>query len=307
VITPADLTGVMCATVTPFAEDGFTVLWDGIRSNAEWLMSQPVSTVVVNGSIGEYVHLSAAERARAVRETADVVRGRAVVVAGCSSDSPAGVVELATEAADSGADAVMLLAPHYFRMTADSVEQFFGYIDARTPLPFILYNNPSVTGYDVPLGTVAAIADLSMFVAYKEASPNPLRFLEASRRLPGRTLVAASESVLYFTLAVDAGACMTASAAFAPALLADLLKAFRESDLPAAKAEFSRLHAFRRLMQPDLDRGLPAYIPYTKAAMTVLGLVGGRPHFPMAQLSGPETAALRTALVDDIGLTPVTG
>lgn len=75
-------------------------------------------------------------------------------------------------------------------------------------------------------------------------------------------------------------------------------------DLVTARAQFSRLHAFRLLLQPDLDRGLPAYIPYTKAAMNILGLVGGRPHFPLPPLGRDETEALRKVLAE-MELNPV--
>jgi len=307
VIDAAQLTGVMCATVTPMAEDGFSVCWDGVRSNAEWLMSQPISVVVVNGSIGEYAFLSSADRSRAVRETVEAVAGRALVVAGCSSDSPTTVVQLSREAAENGADAIMLLPPHYFRLSPQSIEQFFRYVDENTSLPFIVYNNPSITGFDLTMGTVAVIADMPRFLAYKEASPQPLRYFEIARRLSGRPVIPASESVLFFCLASGASACMTSVAAFAPSLLARMLDAFATGDVDGARTEFARLHAYRSLLQPDLDRGLPAYIAYTKAAMNILGLTGGRPHFPLPPLDEEGTEALRKVLTEQMGLSPIDG
>jgi 4-hydroxy-tetrahydrodipicolinate synthase len=301
-----ELTGVMCATVTPIAEDGFTVDWDGVRSNARWLVGNGVRTLVVNGSIGEYASLEESDRRRIVEETVAAVSGRARVVAGCSHNAPGRAVALCRHADSAGADAVMVMAPTYFRYGAAEVVDFFRYLADRVRLPFVVYNNPAVSGVDLPADAVAAVAALPGFLGLKEASANLNRYLDLVLRFGDRfPIVAANESCLFHTLVAGSSGCMTASAAFAPALLADLLGAVAAGDRAGALRHWSRLRAFRMLMQPDIDAGRPAYIPYTKAAMNCLGLRGGRPHFPMAPLGEAELARLSKTLTAVMGLDPV--
>jgi 4-hydroxy-tetrahydrodipicolinate synthase len=305
-VKAADLTGVMCATVTPLADDGFTVDWHGVRSNARWLTDNAVRTLVVNGSIGEYPSLAETDRRRLVDETVAAVRGRARVVVGCSHNVARRAVELCRHAESAGADAVMLMAPSYFRHSDAAVVDFFRYVAERVRLPFLVYNNPAISGAEVPADALDAIAALPGYLGLKEATGNVTRYLDLALRFGDRfPIVAANESCLFHTLVAGSTGCMTASAAFAPGLLADLLSAVQGGELEQARRHWARLRAFRRLMQPDIDAGLPAYIPYTKAAMNCLGLRGGRPHFPMAPLGEAEVARLRDTLTHVMGLAAV--
>jgi 4-hydroxy-tetrahydrodipicolinate synthase len=301
-----DLTGVICATVTPIADDGFAIDWEGVRSNARWLVDYGVRTLVVNGSIGEYASLEETDRRRLVEETVAAVAGRARVVAGCSHNVPGRAVELCRHADAAGADAVMLMAPSYFRYGGGEVVDFFQYVDDRVRLPFLVYNNPAISGADLPVDAVAALATLPGFLGLKEASANLTRYLDLVLRFGDRfPIVAANESCLFHTLAAGSSGCMTASAAFAPTLLSDLLGAVNAGDRDDARRQWVRLRAFRKLMQADIDAGRPAYLPYTKAAMNCLGLRGGRPHFPMAPLGEVEVARLRHTLSAVMGLAVV--
>jgi 4-hydroxy-tetrahydrodipicolinate synthase len=303
-VKATDLTGVLCATVTPLTDDGFTVDWSGVRSNARWLSDNGVRTLVVNGSIGEYPSLEETDRRRLVEETVAAVDGRARVVAGCSHNVTARAVELCRHAESAGADAVMLMAPSYFRYGGAAVVDFFRYVAERIGLPFLVYNNPAISGAELPADALEAIADLPGYLGLKEATGNLTRYLDLVLRFGDRfPIVAANESCLFHTLVAGSSGCMTASAAFAPGLLADLLGAVQTGELERARRHWARLRAFRRLMQPDIDAGLPAYIPYTKAAMNCLGLRGGRPHFPMAPLGEAQVARLRETLTGVMGLT----
>lgn len=303
-----ELTGVMCATVTPVGADGFAVDWDGMAANAGWLVDMGVDILVVNGSIGEYAAISDADRRRAVEHTVATVAGQARVVAGCSHNSPQQAVDLCHHAEQAGADAVMVMAPSYFRLRDDCVVEFFAYLAERISLPFLVYNNPTISGSDLGVAAVEAVAELPGCLGLKEASGRPGRHLELLTRFGDELpVIAANESCLYSALTAGTKGCMTASAAFAPQLLRAMVDAAARGDLANARREWARLAAFRDLMQTEINAGVPAYIPYTKAAMNLLGLHGGRPHFPLRQLGEDETTRLRQVLTSAMGLQPVGG
>jgi 4-hydroxy-tetrahydrodipicolinate synthase len=299
----AALHGVVCATLTPFEADGRTIIWSGVQSNARWLADHRVSALVVNGSIGEYVAVEPAERARLVTETVAAVAGDIPVIAGCSHNSLTEAVRLCREAQEAGVTGVMLLPPSYFRLSGEEIVRFFTAIDAAVELPFLVYNNPGTARMDIPYDALAELARLEHFGGLKEANPNALRFYDLVERFGERMpVVAASEPSLFAMLAIGSPGCLTATAAFAPDLLDDLMRAFAREDLTGARAIFRGIRAFRALFQPLMDRGYPAYIPYTKAAMDIVGLVGGSPAFPLSPLGDAERDLMRRVLHVDMGL-----
>lgn len=301
-----EIRGVMCATVTPILEDGFTVDWSGIARNASWLADSGVRLLVVNGSIGEPGLLSSSDRQRALSCTVDAVGDRTLVVAGCSHPSPVRVVELCAAAQRDGAVAAMVLSPHSFRPTETEITGYFSYVADRSPLPILVYNNPSVTGFEIPLSALSRLAEMPGFLGLKEASPDMGRYHDLHRSFGSSfPVIAANESYLFASLAIGAAGCMTATAAFAPTILEEIFDSFARLDLEKGRLWFERLNAFRRLFRDDIARGFAAYLPYTKAAMNLVGLAGGRPHFPMRPLDAGRMEELRTVLERDLRLEVV--
>jgi dihydrodipicolinate synthase/N-acetylneuraminate lyase len=156
-----------------------------------------------------------------------------------------------------------------------------------------LYDNPAISRRSLDLDTIAAIGALPRFAGLKEADPDVLRFQSLIDRFgTSFPIVAAVEDPLLFHLVAGATACMTASAAFAPVLLTDLLAAVATSDLPRARRLFGRIRAFRALFARDLAAGRPAWLPYTKVAVELVGGRGGPPRPPLRGLTGAEVERL---------------
>jgi 4-hydroxy-tetrahydrodipicolinate synthase len=297
------LSGVLCATVTPFLPDSLDVDWPAVRSNAEWLIDRGVRVLVANGSIAEHSSMSFEEQTRAVAETVAAAAGRATVIAGCSDSDPRVVLQLCEAAARAGADGVMLLAPYYFRLSADEVAEFFRWVDGSIELPFLLYDNPTTGRVELPLETIAAISELRHFAGLKEASQDVLRFYALMERFGDRfPVIAAVEDPLLFMLVAGAPGCMTASAAFAPELLGELMDAVGASDLPRARAIYRRLYAFRQLFLPQIRAGRPAFVAYTKAAVDLVGGRAGPTRPPLKPLGDEERRRLRETLAGPVGL-----
>ena len=78
------LSGILCATITPFHGSDLAVDYEGIAANAEWLGRHGVEVLVVNGTIGEAASLTRSERALAVSATARGMSDRGMLIAGCA-------------------------------------------------------------------------------------------------------------------------------------------------------------------------------------------------------------------------------
>jgi dihydrodipicolinate synthase/N-acetylneuraminate lyase len=297
------LTGVLCATVTPFEGPDQAVDYRGIASNADWLRQRNVQVLVVNGSIGEASSMSDDERWRAIEATASAAPKGGVLVAGCSAADSAQILRLSRQAVEAGADAVLIQPPYHFQLQQDECVDFFTWLDREIQCPFVLYDNPQTSRTQLDVDTIHRISQLDHFLALKEANADLVRFQEIVDRFAGRfPVIAAAEDALLSMLVAGAQGCMTASAAFAPETLIDLFEAVDSSDLGRARAAFGRVRAFRKLFIAKSRAGLPAYLPYTKAAVELVGGRGGPPRRPMRPITEAEGERLTRVLVDEMGL-----
>ncbi|KAJ8082255.1 hypothetical protein PM082_008102 [Marasmius tenuissimus] len=110
---------------------------------------------VVSGSMGEAVHLSHSERATLVRATREALDSVGLVdmpiIAGAGGLSTRETIAFAKEAAEAGADQVIVISPGYFvgNLKEDAhaaLKQFFIDVAAASPVPVLMYNFPGVTG-----------------------------------------------------------------------------------------------------------------------------------------------------------------
>jgi len=299
----ARLNGVLCATVTPFEGPHQAVHYRGIASNADWLRQRNVQVLVVNGSIGEASSMSDDERRLAIAATASAMPDGGVLVAGCSAADSAQILRLSREAAEVRADAVLIQPPYHFQLEQHECIDFFTWLDAEIACPFVLYDNPQTSRTQLDLDTIDRISRLGHFVALKEAHADLVRFQEIIDRFAGRfPVIAAAEDALLYMLVAGAHGCMTASAAFAPESLTELCEAVASSDLDRARAAFGRVRAFRKLFLAKSRAGLPAYLPYTKAAVDLVGACGGPPRRPVRPITQAEREELARVLVEEMGL-----
>ncbi|KAK5121605.1 hypothetical protein LTR85_004777 [Meristemomyces frigidus] len=164
-------TGIYTPLPTFFKDDEELDL-DALRSHVKYIAS--AGTIpVLSGSMGEAVHLSHDERrslivtARSALDDAGLTD--VPVVAGVGAPSTKETVQLSNEAADAGADFVMVIPPGYYAgaMQAaggEALRSFFVDVAAASKVPVILYNFPSVSaGIDLS-------SDLILDVV--KASPN---------------------------------------------------------------------------------------------------------------------------------------
>ncbi len=274
-----------------------------MTANAVWLGTQGVDVLVVNGTIGEAFSLSDRERAHAVEATAQGMSPDGVLVAGCSGDDVDTVVRRAHDAVSAVAQA-LLVAPPPRRLEPHECIEFFRAMDGEVRVPFIVYDNPASSLTVLDSDAIDRISRLGRFLALKEAHPDVVRFAEIVNQFGARfPVIAAAEDPLLFTLVAGASSCMTASAAFAPAVLRDLLEAVTRGDLETARTVYARIRAFRRLFIGRHHDGGPAYLPFTKAAVELCGGRAGPPRPPLEPISEVERSALTRVLAEEMRLT----
>jgi 4-hydroxy-tetrahydrodipicolinate synthase len=290
------LTGPIASLVTPFDQEG-QLSPQGLQKEIQFLLAAGIKVLVCNGSIGEFSSLTPSERKQVLEITLQQARDKALIVTGCASSDLATTLELSAHAASQGAHGIMLTAPYYFKSTSQELHDFFRVVDSRVTLPWVLYNNPSTTKADIPLDLIAQLSKMKHFAALKESSGDMVRYYEERERFASLfPLIAAAEPVIVFQLLAGAEGLMTAAVDFAPTLMTDLWSAVSQRKTEQAFALFSRIFQIRKLMSEAVARGLPAFVPYTKAALEIQGVPVGPPRTPLSPLTIAEKTRLAEVL-----------
>ena len=171
-----ELKGLGTALITPFKQD-LSVDYPALDRLLDTQLAGGVDYLVVLGTTGEAVTLSAEER-KAVRQyIAAYVHGRLPLVLGVGGNNTAAVCAelnaLQSELKENYA-AILSVCPYYNKPSQEGLFRHFSAIAEASPVPVILYNVPGRTGVNLLPETVMRIyeAHPDKIAAIKEASGN---------------------------------------------------------------------------------------------------------------------------------------
>ncbi|RSL73780.1 hypothetical protein CEP54_000174 [Fusarium duplospermum] len=149
--------GIHVPCLTWFANDANQEIdWDLQKKHIEFLVNSGLDGIVIAGTNGEAVTLTAAEKSQLVRTTREIAtlagRPNITITLGTSSQCTREVINETNLAKEAGADFVLVLTPSYFHfaMTQDAIVEFFEELADASPVPVVIYNFPGVVaGLDV--------------------------------------------------------------------------------------------------------------------------------------------------------------
>lgn len=175
--------GVFCA-LNAIYDKNDNIDAEKIKELVKVYKSLGVKGVYACGSTGEGFLLSTEERkqvAAAVKEAAgdDFT---VIVHVGCASTKES--IELAKHAESIGADAVSAVPSVYYHLPAESVKLHWEAIINATDVPFIIYNIPQLTGFDLSPAMLAEFAENEKVVGVKN-SADPVFLMERYRVAAG--------------------------------------------------------------------------------------------------------------------------
>ena len=138
--------GAGVALVTPMNEN-LEVNYDKLEELLEEQIAGGTDAIVICGTTGESATLTEEEHMRTIRFAIDKVNHRIPVVAGTGSNSTATATQMSKEAAEAGADGILLVTPYYNKGTQNGLIKHYTTITEEAKVPAILYNVPSRTGW----------------------------------------------------------------------------------------------------------------------------------------------------------------
>jgi len=289
-----DLRGIFPPIPTPFNAAG-AIDRDALVRNLEFLSTFDLRGYVVLGSNGEAVHLSIEERIRLLELTRSLVPENRLLIAGTGCPSTMQTIELSERAAGIGADAVLVLPPHYYRgrMTIEALTRHFHAVADACSIPVIIYNMPACTGMDMDAESIAAIAGHPNILGLKDSGGDVVKLGALHQRLgDGFQILAGSAGFLLPALSVGAVGGVLALANIAPAQCL----AIRELSLAGDWDMACEVQV--RLIEANTVVTRRWGVAGLKAAMNLMGLGGGSVRAPLLNLEKPEIERLESILID---------
>jgi len=293
-MTPSEIkgriaSGLLSFPVTHFTDDRALDL-DSYQRHVAWLAGFDAAALFAAGGTGEFFSLTGAEVA-AVTRAAKEAAGDVPIIAGCGYGT-AMASEIAREAENAGADALLLLPPYLIGSPQEGLYRHIKAVCDATGLGVIVYNRAN------------AVASADTMVRLADACPNLIGFKdgtgqigtvrEITARLGDRLVyVGGMPTHELFAEAYNGAGVTTYSSAvfnFVPAMAVRFYRAMRTGD----RATMHRLlTGFFFPFAKIRDRQAGYAVSIIKAGTRMIGHRCGPVRPPLTDLTGEEEAMLR--------------
>jgi len=283
------LRGVYAPVVTTF--DAATGELDvaSFSANGAAHLAAGMDGLVVTGSTGEAALLDAAERSALIDVARSVVPSDKLLFVGTGAESTRTCLAQTRDAARRGADAVLVVAPHYYSsaMTVDALRQHYHRVADESPVPVILYSIPKYMHFALPPELVAELAKHENVIGIKDSSgQRELLAAYLQSQSPTFSVLTGNAQLFQHSMKSGARGGILAGALFAGGLAVDIHRAVLAGDDSTADAAQARFTPLGAKIIGELG------VPGVKAAMDGVGLRGGPVRSPLLPVSPTQRASI---------------
>ena len=293
----ADLAGVFAPVVTTFSAQNGDLDTGAFRRNVQAHLAAGVDGIVVCGSTGEAALLSEDERLELLECARRDVPMAKCLIMGVGAESTRLTVRRAREAQTIGADAVLVVAPHYYSsaMSHEALRAHYQCVADESPLPLMLYNIPKYMHFKLSPELVAELAQHPNIIGIKDSSGD-LELLAGYVRAQSAsfTVFTGAGGLLNEGLTAGARGGILAVALFATAASVRVYQAHQKGDQATAASLQATLKPLAAQIVAELG------VPGVKAALDAVGLSGGTVRSPLLDL-GAAARARVSALLSEVG------
>ena len=288
------LKGVFPPIPTPFDEEGHIAL-PALKENLERWNDYGLAGYVVLGSNGEAVYLTQQEKARVWEAARDVIPADKLMIAGTGCESTQQTISTTRLAAEAGADAALVVTPHYYSsgMTRESLNRHYASVAEVSPIPIMLYNVPKFTHVDMDASTIAQASHHPNIVGVKDSSGNIAKLSDIVRlSSPDFQVLAGAAGFFFAGLTLGAVGGILALANVAPQESVDILSLYESGQWDEA-ADLQR-----RMLPVNAAVTARFGIPGLKVALDMLGYYGGPVRSPLMNLAEEHRQTLHAILAE---------
>ncbi len=279
--------GAITALVTPMRNGGIDE--QGLVDLIEFQIASGIHGIVPCGTTGESATLSFAEHKRVISLTVQTVKGRVPVIAGTGANNTLEAIELTESAKNSGADAVLSVAPYYNKPSQEGLFQHFSAILDAVDIPMMLYNVPGRTVTNMLPATVARLASRPNIVGIKEASGNLSQISEIVQLCPSDFIVLSGDDFTALpTMTIGGRGVISVVSNLQPAKTAAMVEAAMNGDAARAKSLHYELFSLMGAMFC-----YPSPAPAKKGLELMGKIASGEVRLPMTQMDESSLARLK--------------
>jgi 4-hydroxy-2-oxoglutarate aldolase len=281
------LDGVFGPVVSTFKRDSGDIDCTAFAENVKSHIAAGLLGVVVCGSTGEAALLGETERLELLEAARRAVPPDRMVLMGTGAESTRLTVRRCHEAKTVGADAVLVVAPHYYSnaMTVEALRAHYTRVADESPLPVLLYNIPKYMHFKLAPELVAELARHPNVVGIKDSSGD-MDLLKSylQSQSDSFTVITGNGGQLHPALIAGARGGILAVALFAAGRSVAIFNAHTKGDHATA----DRLQAEMKPLAATIVAELG--VPGVKAAMDAVGLHGGPVRGPLLDLDAAGRA-----------------
>ncbi len=286
------LRGALTALVTPFTADGSEIAWADFERLVEEQLKAGIDGLVPCGTTGESPTLGDAEKVSLIAKSAELARGKSLVLGGIGSSDTKKAAQQAKAATSAGAGAVMLVMPAYSRPSQQGLLLHIETVARATPLPVVLYNIPGRTAVNLELDTLEQVLErCENVIGLKDASGNVAYCQAALARVGERlTVLSGDDSLTLPMISVGARGVISVTSNVLPAAVRAAAHAALEGRLVEAREQHLRLLSVHEAMFCTANPGP------VKAALARRGLIKGVLRPPLVMPSEAHLSRITAAL-----------
>jgi 4-hydroxy-tetrahydrodipicolinate synthase len=279
---------LLTAMVTPFKDD-LSIDWAGVEKLAAHLVSTGHDGIVVNGTTGEAPTTSDDEKIEIIKVVRNAVSGRAKVIAGAGNNETTHSVEQAEMAAKAGADGLLVVTPYYNKPPQAGIEAHFRAMANATDVPVMLYDIPGRTGMQIEPDTIVKLAAHPNIVALKDAKGDVASTSWVIKRC-GIPVYSGDDILNLPLLSVGAVGFVSVCGHTVGADLRAMLDAWFSGNSEKA------LEIHQKLLPVYTGTFRTQGAILTKAALSMMGLPGGKVRLPLVDATESQVSQLREDL-----------
>lgn len=222
--------GCATALITPFIDS--KIDYDSLENLIEYQINGGIEAIVILGTTGEAPTVSEGEREEIIAFSKDKIRKRARLIVGTGTNSTESTIRYSKSAYDLGADAILCVCPYYNKPTQMGIVEHYKSIAKAVDLPIILYNVPSRTGVNIPIGAYGKLSNVENIVGIKEASGNIAYLGEIKERYAEYySLYTGNDDLTLSSLAMGADGVISVVSNALPSEMKELCQSFFKGDI----------------------------------------------------------------------------
>lgn len=293
-----NLTGLLLPVTTPFTRNEDVDL-AGLIANIQKWNALGVNGYVALGSTGERANLDEREYLQVLETARRATPETLTFIAGAGQQSTRGTISEIARAAASGADAVLVITPSFYRsaITQPALIDYYTAVADAARIPVLLYSMPDLTGIVVEPETAARLCQHQNIIGMKDSSNDIERFSHTVELVDQDfAMMIGNGTVFAQALRAGARAGILAVGCCAPRICLDIYRACQANENERATELQEKLTPLARAVTKTYGIG------GLKTAMEMAGYVGGQVRAPLRR-PGEAACAEIEALFNDANAT----